>query len=258
MLHHAVVEVLTTKMRVSVCGNDLKESVINGQKGNIERTATQVEDEDVALSLLAQTIGDGGSGGLIDDTSDVETRDHTGILCGLTLSVVEVGRYSHNGVLHSLTQVRLGDLLHLLQDHRADFFRSERLLLAFERHLHAWVTVAVDNGEGQEGLVVLHGLVRVLAADQTFNGVDRVVRVLRQLVLRTVTNQTLCLGEGNDGRCDTVTHLIGDDLNFTVLPHTDDRVRGAQVDTDDGAVKFLALVIAFAFLVRRSDGNKDQ
>jgi hypothetical protein len=41
-------------------------------------------------SLSPETVRDSGSSRLIDNTKDVETRNCTGILCGLTLQVVKV------------------------------------------------------------------------------------------------------------------------------------------------------------------------
>ena len=82
-----VVEVLTTQVSVTGSGLDLEDTLLDGEQGNIESTTTQVEDEDVALTLglLVETVGDGGSGGFVDDTEDVETGDGTSVFGGETL-----------------------------------------------------------------------------------------------------------------------------------------------------------------------------
>ena len=87
-----VVEVLTTKVSVTSGGLDLEDTLLDGQERHIEGSSTEIENENVALAdgLLVKTVGDGGSGGLVDDTKNGQTSDRASILRGLTLGVVEV------------------------------------------------------------------------------------------------------------------------------------------------------------------------
>ena len=119
VVHKTVVEVLTTQVSVSGSGLDLENTLLNGQEGDIEGTTTQVEDEDVALTLglLVKTVGDSSGGGLVDDTEDVEAGDKTSILGGLTLRVVEVCGDSNDSVVDGATEVGLSGFPHLDQDH---------------------------------------------------------------------------------------------------------------------------------------------
>ena len=55
-------------------------------------------------SVLSKAVGDGGSGGLVDDTEDVQAGDGTGILGSLALVVVEVGGDGDDGVGNLLAQ----------------------------------------------------------------------------------------------------------------------------------------------------------
>lgn len=112
------VEVLTTQVGVTSGGLDGEDTALDVKEGDIESTTTQVVDEDVALlARLAgtKTVGNGGSGGLVDDTEDVKTGDGTGVLGGLTLVVVEVGRNGDDGLIDLLAKLDLGNLLHLLR-----------------------------------------------------------------------------------------------------------------------------------------------
>lgn len=72
---------------------DLKDTLLNSQKRDIESTTTKIENENVALALdlLVKTVGNGSGGGLVDDTKDVQAGNETRVLGGLTLRVVEVG-----------------------------------------------------------------------------------------------------------------------------------------------------------------------
>ena len=137
MVYDPVVQVLTTQVRFNGGGLDFEDTLLNGKKGDIEGASTEIEDEDVALALdlLVKTVGDGGSGGFVDDTENVETSDCTGILGSQTLGIVEVGRHTANSVLYEtgdinvhdlrddclldgLAEFGLRDLLHLGQNHR--------------------------------------------------------------------------------------------------------------------------------------------
>lgn len=53
----------------------------------------ELKDEDVvlALDILIETVGEGGRGGLVDETEHVETSSHSGVLGGGMLGVIEVG-----------------------------------------------------------------------------------------------------------------------------------------------------------------------
>jgi len=119
VVDETVVKVLTTQVSITGSGLDLEDALLDGQERDIEGTTTQVEDEDVALTLglLVKTVGDGSGGGLVDDTEHVETGDETGILGSLALGVVEVGGDSNDSVVDGATEVGLCSFPHLGEDH---------------------------------------------------------------------------------------------------------------------------------------------
>mmetsp|Transcript_29745 Transcript_29745/g.45989 ORF Transcript_29745/g.45989 Transcript_29745/m.45989 type:complete len:101 (+) Transcript_29745:1307-1609(+) len=100
-------------MGISVRSNDFEEAFINRQQRDIECTTTEIEHEDISLAFLVQTVRNGSSSRLVDDSGNVESGDCSCVLGGLALSIVEVRRDGHDGVLDSCSQVALGDLLHL-------------------------------------------------------------------------------------------------------------------------------------------------
>ena len=52
--------VALTEMSVAVGGNHLKNTVIDGEQGDVERAATEIKDQDVLLPVpLVQAVGDG-------------------------------------------------------------------------------------------------------------------------------------------------------------------------------------------------------
>ena len=96
VLQEGVVEVLTTQVSISGSGLDGEDTTADVQERHIEGSSSKIEDEDVLLGLrlTVETIGDSGSGGLVDDTKNIETSNGTSILGGKTLRVVEVGRHA--------------------------------------------------------------------------------------------------------------------------------------------------------------------
>jgi hypothetical protein len=91
MVHDTLVEIFSTKVSVTSSRENLKDTVVDGEEGNIESTTAQVVDDDTLLpTLLVETVRDSGGRRLVDDTENVKAGNGTGILGRLTLSVVEV------------------------------------------------------------------------------------------------------------------------------------------------------------------------
>jgi hypothetical protein len=116
VLKKSSIEVTSTKVSITGSSLDGEDTTLDVQKGDIESTTTEIVDEDVPLLLGlsgAETVGDSGGGGLVDDTENVETGNGTSILSGLTLVVVEVGGDGDDGLLDLHAELGLSNLLHL-------------------------------------------------------------------------------------------------------------------------------------------------
>jgi hypothetical protein len=180
------VEILPTQMGVTSGGLDGEDTTLDVQEGHIESTTSQVVDEDIPLLLGlsgTETVGDSGSGRLVDDTEDVKTSNGTGILGGLTLVVVEVGGDSDDGLLDLLAELDLSDFLHLRgisrflagrldgsyldKNHGGDLLGGEVLGLPEVLDLHAGAAVGVNDLERPRLDVLLDGLVLESATNQT-------------------------------------------------------------------------------------------
>ena len=72
----------------------LQNALLNSRGGYIESSSIKIEDENVTLAsnILIETVCNRSSHGPVDDSEDIHSRDSPGILCGLPLRVVELGR----------------------------------------------------------------------------------------------------------------------------------------------------------------------
>ena len=79
MVDQPVVKVLTTQVSVTSCGLDLENALLDGQQRHIEGATTKVKDQNIALAdgcvLLIETVSDGCSSWLVDDTHALQASD---------------------------------------------------------------------------------------------------------------------------------------------------------------------------------------
>mmetsp|Transcript_25172 Transcript_25172/g.38994 ORF Transcript_25172/g.38994 Transcript_25172/m.38994 type:complete len:456 (-) Transcript_25172:222-1589(-) len=232
-----VVEILSTEMGVTVGGLHLEDSVLNSKEGDIESATTEIENEDVSLSLLlsVEAVGNSGGGGLVDNSEHVDAGDGTSVLGGLSLGVVEIGGDGDDSGLHGLAEVGLSDFLHLLEDHGGDLLSLELLGLALVLDDdHGLLVSSGLDLEGPELGVGLDGSVRELSADESLGVEDGVEGVSGGLVLGGVSDESLVLSEGDVGGGGVKTLVVGDDFDLVVHPHSDAGVGGSEINSDSG------------------------
>ena len=192
------IEVLTTKVSVTVGRLDLEDTLLDLQNGDIEGTTTKIVDSNDTVSLLLQTIGKGSGSRLVDDTEDVKTSNLTGILGSLTLGVVEVGGNGDDGVLNGLAEVVLGSLLHLVEDETTNLRGGVLLATSLNPSI---AVVVLNDLVGNLLDVTLNLSIGELATDETLGGEKSVLGVNNSLTLGSNTNETLAiLSETDNGR----------------------------------------------------------
>ncbi len=104
------VEVVAAEVRVAVGADDLEHAVVAIAVGDfehrdVERAAAEVEHDDLLVLLLVEAVGQRRRGRLVDDAGDFQTGDLAGVLGGLPLGVVEVGRDRDDGLVDLVAQV---------------------------------------------------------------------------------------------------------------------------------------------------------
>ena len=125
-----------------------------------------------------------------------------------------------------LAKGRLGGLLLLGQNHT---YAAN----VFWPWLDVRLGVLLNKLEGEELDVSLDGLVGELTSDETLGVEDGVLGVGGQLILGSVTNQTLALffRECDIRWRDSVTLVIGNDFNASVLENTNTEIKSMANDS---------------------------
>ena len=225
-----MIPVVAAQLVVASGGSDLEDTVAELQDGHVERAAAQVEHEDLlVLVRLVETVCQSSCRRLVDDTQDLEAGDLTGILGGLTLSVVEVCRDGDDGLRDRRANLLLSVVLQLLQDHCGDFLGR--------------VVLAVDIDDSAAVLTSLHLVadLRLLclgfgegAADETLDGGDGVLRVGDGLVLSGLADHALAvLAETLDGRSGAIALCVHEDLGLGAFHDGHGGISGTKVDAQN-------------------------
>jgi hypothetical protein len=226
-----VVEVAAAQERVAAGGEHLEDVAGHLQHRDVERAAAQVVDQYLLIEPAVEPVGERRSLRLVDDPLHVEARQQPRLLHRVALVVVVVGGHRDHRLLDRAAQELLGDRLHVAQDEAADL--GQRVHPPAQAHRGVAVG-AFDHLPRVIGLQILNDLRLVLAADQPLGAVDRVARVGDRLVLRHAAHQHVALRRQRDHRRKNQVAAIGrHHLRDAVLHRRDERVGGAEVDSDD-------------------------
>ncbi|ENO82962.1 NAD-specific glutamate dehydrogenase [Thauera sp. 27] len=216
---------------------------------DVEGAAAEVIHGDLGVArLLVHAEGERGRGRLVDDALDLEAGDAAGVLGGLALAVVEVGRHGDDCFGHFLAEVVLGGLLHLAKDLGGNLRRCDLLATHFNPGV---AVVGLGDGEGHHGDVLLDFLLFEATADQALDCEQGVLGVGDGLALgRRAAQDFTVLGVGHHRRGGARAFGVFDDLRLAAFHHGDAAVGGAEVDADDLAHE-CSFSVSSVFIWRR-------
>ncbi len=202
--------------------------------GDVERTATEVVDGNLAVAfLLVHTESQCGGGRFVDDALHFQAGDTTGILGCLTLAVVEVGRNRDDGFGHFFTEVVFGSLFHLAQYFSRDLRRRHFLAAYFHPCI---AIVSLDDGIRHQADVLLYFLFLEAAADQALHCVQSVLGIGNGLTFCRRASQNLAIFLiSDDGRSSACAFRVFDHARLAAFHDSDAGIGGAEVNTDDFA-----------------------
>mmetsp|Transcript_94321 Transcript_94321/g.172909 ORF Transcript_94321/g.172909 Transcript_94321/m.172909 type:complete len:283 (-) Transcript_94321:20-868(-) len=254
MLHHSLIEILTTQVSITVGCNNFKNTIVNSEQRYIESATAQVVHKDVLLRLLVKSVCNRCSSGLVDDSEHLHTRDSTRILCGLPLGVIEISRHGDDCMLHFLAQVVLSCLLHLHKNHCRDLLRRHCFVLTTDLDTDLGLATLVHDLERQQLDVLLHCGILEAAANQALHVKESLRGVHSCLVFRRLADQALVFSECHIGWSDSIALIVWDNLNSAILVDAYAGVGGSKVNTNDWSIDLFLIIV----LGKDSTGHREK
>jgi hypothetical protein len=229
MVDEPLVKVVTAEVAITVGCEYLKDTITNIKDGDIEGTTTKVEDRNAGVLLFLEPIGQCGCGGLVDDAFDTKASDFAYFLSGLALGIVEVGRDYNHGFFDGFSEIVLGRLFEFAKDHGRDF----RWCVVLVSNIHAHkIFPSTDHGVGDVLFFLLN--FTMSAAHKPLDAEDGIFRIGDLLVPGGLAHEAVALiRETNYGRGCPIAGGVDDYGRAVALHDCDNRVCGAEVDSDD-------------------------
>lgn len=195
-LGQSLVEVTATKVTVADSRLDVQLTLAELDNGGSVVAVTNVDEDNTAGLLLGtgqvklgDTVTQSGSGGVVDQTEDVETSDLTGVNHGTALNIGEPGGNTDGDIGDGEFEFLGGNVLDLGQVHGNQLGCSELLLLAEVVDLNTSQSIDIADVRGVELLLDLDIGVVERTADQALERADGILEV----------GSLLCLGGLADG-----------------------------------------------------------
>ncbi len=153
ILDQHLIKVFTAKEGIAIGGLHFEYAIADFKDGNIKRSTAQiVNGNQVVLFSFIQTVSQCRSSWLVDDAQYVQTGNRTGVFGGLTLRVVEIGRYGNHRISDGFAQIIFGCFLHFLQGDRRDFLRTHFLAIGLNPCI---AIIGFDDRVGHQFMVML-------------------------------------------------------------------------------------------------------
>ena len=229
VINQDLIKIITTQVAITVGSQHFENAIADVQNGDVEGSPAQVEHRNSGVGLLVEAVGQRRGRGLVDDAFDFQPRNFSGILGGLPLRVIEIGRHRDHRPVHFFTQVILGGLLEFTQDHRAHFLGG--VILVPNMH--------TDKLGGRTfhfigHLLLFAGDLFRSTAHEAFDGENGVLGVGHLLVPCRLTDQPLpFFCETNHRRGRAVAARVDDDLGLVTFHDGYHRVGCTEVNTND-------------------------
>ena len=95
-------------LRVAIGREHLEDAVLDAKNRDVKGAAAQVVDRDHASVALVQSVSQRRRGRLVDDAQHFQPGDFPGILGGVALGVIEIGRDGDDSFCHRFAKIGFG------------------------------------------------------------------------------------------------------------------------------------------------------
>jgi hypothetical protein len=214
---------------------DVDKTIINRDDGDIEGTTTEVKDERKALSsfFLVETVGEGGSGRLVDNSLDIEASNFSSVLDSLSLGIVEICGDSNDDVFNRLSEEFFGKVLHLGQQHSGELFSWTFLFFTHVLNVNEGLIVLSSFELEGPVLVLIMGVdVSQWVTHKTFDIVDSVGEVFGSLSEGSISDEVLSSSECNVRRDGVKTDFTRDDFDFAFNHDGSAAIWASEINSD--------------------------
>ena len=168
---HHMIEIIAAERGVAIDRQHLEHPAGQAQHGNVEGAATQIVDRVHALGGLIQTVGQRGSGRFGQQAQHLDAGQARGVLGGLALRLVEIGRHGDDRADQLAAQGGLGALAQAAQDLRRHLDRALDAAGGSDLHHARGVQQPIRGPDGD---------VTQAAPHQALDRGDGVGRIVRQ------------------------------------------------------------------------------
>ena len=191
----------------------------------------KIVNRDRAVFFLVEPVGQRGRRRLVDQAQNFEPGNAAGVFRGLPLRVIEVRGNGDDRLGHRRGEIALGIALELAQDERGNLRRREGLVAQLDAQHFARREV-VGQAEREELQLVLN--VFDAAAHQALDAIHCALGSLDQIFAGGIADDDLVVLIERDDRGHEVQPIFAGDDDGAVLLHVrDQRVGGAEVDSDN-------------------------
>ncbi len=181
-----MVKVITAQEGIAAGGFHLEETVADLENGDIKGAAAQVVHGDGFVFAFVQTVSQGRSGRLIDDSEHFQTRDFSRVFGGVALGVIEVRGHGNDCLGDRLAEIGFGVVLDFCQNHGGHLGRG--VLFVAQGHAQISVGSFIDLIR-HAGFGALHLRVIITASHKALDRKDGVFGINNGLVARHAPDQ---------------------------------------------------------------------